>query len=76
MKKKLSIPALMAFCMLLLTACSEQGMHEFADAHPILMILFGLALLAAIIAAVLGIIGLALGSVLYILTFFLPFNLD
>lgn len=78
--KRLSNPIFMTICILLLTACSKQEMHEFADAHPILMVIYGLALLAAIIAAVVGIVGLVVSSVItaafYVFTFFLPFNLN
>lgn len=79
MKKKTFIPVLMTICIFLLTACSKQEMHEFADAHPILMVIWGLVLLAAIIAAVIGIVGFVVGSAItvafYVFTFFLPFDL-
>lgn len=76
MKKKLSMPVLMAICILLLTACSKQEMHDFAEAHPLLMVLYGLVFLAIIVGLIRLIVGAFFTIVFYVLTFFLPFNLD
>lgn len=76
------ITRVVAFLMLVmqLASCSAESAQEFAQAHPILMILYGLALIAALIAIVVGGIALIVTyagiAAFFVFTFFLPFHFD
>ena len=80
MKNTLFISVLITCCMLLFTACSTEEIHDYFNEHPVFTVLYALAFAALVISLVVWLLRLIIGSALailiFVLTFFLPFNFD